>query len=273
MDTETLPPNVAYILERYYTKSFGGADNWATIQSVRLDGILHLPQGQVRFIAFKKKPNLCKVVILADGSPQMILAYDGEDAWQLRLGDGPVDMPESEALNFIRDAEIGGNLMYPQYPGKQIERLPGRTVEGASCVVLRVTRPDGQQVECALDLASYAERQAMVTNAQSGAIEVTTYSDFRRVDGLNLPFRSITMVGGVPIREVELLSVRTNTGTLPWMFRRSAAIYMPALKALRIADRPVQSLELDFPGEADAIDFVLPVLSEVERLELSGELD
>ncbi|NQY33030.1 MAG: hypothetical protein HRT56_07655, partial [Coraliomargarita sp.] len=165
MDTEFLPLQTAAILDNFYRRSFGGPENWAKVQSMRFDGILHLPQGKIRFIAFKKKPNLCKVVIFGGGAQRMIMAYDGEDAWQLMNSesDDPVDMPELEAINFIRDAELGGNLMFPKFPGKQIERLNGRIVEGSSCLVFKVTRPDGQEVEYAIDATTYSERQMAVT--------------------------------------------------------------------------------------------------------------
>ncbi|MGB0744963.1 MAG: hypothetical protein ACPGSB_10615, partial [Opitutales bacterium] len=62
-DTDGLDGKVAEILEKYYEQTFGGAENWETVQSVQFDGVLHLPQGETSFVAFKKKPDYCKVII------------------------------------------------------------------------------------------------------------------------------------------------------------------------------------------------------------------
>lgn len=276
MDTEGLPSSTAHVLDTYFTRAFGGPENWAKIQSIRFDGILHLPQGKARFVAFKKKPNLCKVVLYGGGGQRIIMAYDGQDAWQLRntQSDEPVDLSELEALNFIRDAEIGGNLMYPSLPGKQIERLPGRNVEGVSCFVLQVTRPDGQQVEYALDARTFSERQMVATNAVTRERVVTTHSDFRDVAGLQMPFRSVITVGGEQRQAIRVLRVQVNTGVISWMFQRSAAAYIPPARPSTVAQRPVESVGFEFPGDdAWAVDFVLPDLSDADRRELLRDLD
>lgn len=275
MNTATLPEMIAIPLDRYYIQAFGGQTNWAAVQSIRFDGILHLPQGKIRFIAFKKKPNLCKIVIFGEGSARMIMAYDGKDAWQLlnAESDDPVDMPELEALNFIRDAEIGGNLMYPNFPGKRIERLPDRGLDGVDCVILQVTRPDGQQVEYALDSKHLTERRMVVTNAQTGLREVTTHSDFQQVAGLQVPFRSVMHSEGKWVHEVQMLRAQVNTGVVSWMFQRSAATYIPPTRPLQVARKPSGAVDLDFPGDSGAADFVLPDLSEEDRLELLRDLD
>jgi hypothetical protein len=230
MDLEGVESRVAYVLRRYYENAFGGAVNWDTIESIRFEGTLRLPQGAVlSFVAFKKKPDYCKIVLFGAGGVRVVMAYDGVDAWQLNTAASaqPVAMPPVEALNFIRDAATGGHLLYPTQPEKRIELLGTRRVGEETCYDLRVTLMNGQQVTYAINMQSYAERQQIVVNAGSGDTEVTTHARTAEVDGLLIPTESTMTVDGEFAHEVRLRSVEVNLGLMPWMFSRPSGAYIP----------------------------------------------
>jgi uncharacterized radical SAM superfamily Fe-S cluster-containing enzyme len=221
METEGLHSKLRYLLREYYRLSFGGIENWEQVESFRFEGRLHMPQGTLDFVAFKKKPDYCKIV-LNQGRDQIVMAYDGTDAWQLNTMESsdPVAMPSLEALNFIRDAPTAGHLLYPTLPGKQIELLGMRMVEGHACYELQVTLPNGQQVTYAIERTNFVERQQRVVNAVSGAVEVTTHSELQKVQGVWVPMVSRMETEGVFTHEVRMKSVEINTGVMPWMFAR-----------------------------------------------------
>ena len=81
MDTTSLDSGLATVLRNYYRATFLNEENWAKIESIRFDGTLQFPQGVARFTAYKKKPDRCKVVLEARGG-QIVMAYDGQEAWQ-----------------------------------------------------------------------------------------------------------------------------------------------------------------------------------------------
>jgi hypothetical protein len=82
MSTRGLDSSLASVLGKYYKNTFTNDSTWEKIQSIRFDGTLHLPQGVLRFTAFKKKPDYCKVIIFAPNGARIVMAYDGQDAWQ-----------------------------------------------------------------------------------------------------------------------------------------------------------------------------------------------
>lgn len=224
-----LDPVVKRVLENYYKNSFGGDENWDKIQSVRFDGILRMPQGALSFVAFKKKPGYCKIVILGAGGARLVMAYDGFDAWQLITAesDEPTAMPPAEALNFIRDADIGGHLLYPALPGKTIELVDTRRVGEDLCHELQVTLPNGQKISYIIDAISFKERQLITVNAASGEREVVTHIADRTISGIVIPFHSKMTIDGEFVHEVRLSAARVNLGVMPWMFSRPSGAYIP----------------------------------------------
>ena len=220
---------VAGILRNYYTTSFGGQNTWEELESFRFEGVLTMPQGALHFVAFKKKPDYCKIVLFGGNDLRIVMSYDGADAWQLNTAESaePSAMPSLEALNFIRDAPTGGHLLYPALPGKQIELLGRRQVDGRGCYDLQVTLPNGQQVIYAIDLRDFVERQQIVINAVSGAIEVTTHDRSERVAGIMVPMESSMTIDGELVHSVQMRSVEVNQGLMPWMFARPSGAYIP----------------------------------------------
>lgn len=223
---------VASLLRNYYSFNFTDAESWDRLQSIRFEGLLHLPQGSLRFIAFKKKPDFTKIVIFSGDKPILVMAYDGEDAWQIDLSQSsePSSMPAVEALNFIRDATTGGHLFYPEIINKKIELKGASVVGGRRCYELLITLPNGQMVTSFLDMANFSEYQQRTTNAASGNQEMVRNLEFRDYEGIRIPVRSDLIVDGQVAHTVEMINVQFNLGVMPWMFARSSGAYLPGLK-------------------------------------------
>jgi hypothetical protein len=250
MSLQGLDPRLTWILEDYYQAAFGGQGNWSKIQSFRLEGVLRLPTGTLSFVAFKKKPDYCKIVLFAGNGARIVMAYDGSDAWQLNTMESsePIPMPSIEALNFIRDAPTAGHLLYPNLPDKQIELLGQRTVNGHECLDLRVTLADGQQVSYAIDNKEFIERQQRVTNMVSGDLEVTTLEQVKKVAGVAIPMESKMTVDGELLHEVKVHRVEANLGLMPWMFARPSGAYVPGKLPVGVEQ---QSLRLSIEESLD----------------------
>ena len=248
MDVGGLGPRVSHLLREYYRLSLGGIQSWEKVESLRFEGVLRVPQGALHFVAFKKKPDYCKIVLFA-GRERIVMSYDGTDAWQLNTMEStdPVSMPPLEALNFIRDAPTAGHLLYAALPGKKVELLGERMVGGYECYDLQVTLPDGQQVRYAIDRTDFVERQQIVVNAVSGALEVTTHGELQVVKGVSVPMMSTMETDGAFTHEVRMRSVEVNVGTMPWMFSRPAGLYIPGRLPEGVADTDPQ-LDADLAG-------------------------
>lgn len=265
------------LLSNYYQKTLGGIASWGKVQSIRFHGVLESPQGMVEFVAFKKKPNYCKIVIYGANHMRVVMATDGQDAWQLGTDASPeaIDMPELEAINFLRDASIGGHLLYPNMPGKTIDLLATERVNGELCYRFQVRLPDGLVVEYFIDVTDFVERRQVVTNAVSGQQEITDHFEHREVGGLQIPFRSVMSSNGEQVHAVRLLDVDLNVGAASWMFARDSAAYMPKSGRDRISVSGSEPVELSFPGDDSGLEsrFKMPEINEVQREELLRDIE
>ncbi len=277
MRTTGQPAAMETLLQGYYQNTLGGSVNWGRVQSVRFHGVLELPQGMVEFIAFKKKPNYCKVVLYGAEGMRLVMATDGEDSWQLVTDDAsePVDMPEADAINFLRDASIGGHLVYPNWPGKTIELLGIERVAEEMCYRVRVSLPAGLVVEYFIGLTDFVERRQVVTNAATGQQEVIDHFEHREVHGLKIPFRSVMSADGEQVHTVRLLDVDVNIGVTSWMFARDSAAYVPKAGREAVSVSGDRAVDLSFPGDDSAMEsrFKMPEINAEQREELLRDID
>ncbi len=224
METSGLDSQLASVLRDYYEYNFSDRATWGGVESIRFEGELITSHGTLRFVAFKKKPDYCKVVVFRGVQPLLVMGYDGEDAWQIDMaisGEARA-MSTGEALNFIRDATTGGHLFYPQFPGKTIE-LKGSTLTGGRrCFELLVALPNGQRVTYMLGMLGFREHQQITENALTGKREVITHTHFREHQGVRLPARSELTIDEELVHTVVVHNVQFNLGVMPWMFARAS---------------------------------------------------
>ena len=62
METSSLDRKLKRILDDYNLESFGGIKLWAELQSLQTIGEIIINNIKIPFIAYKKKPNLCKII-------------------------------------------------------------------------------------------------------------------------------------------------------------------------------------------------------------------
>lgn len=223
MNTYGLDTKLASILDKYYRNNFSSQQEWDELKSIRYGGTLLIDGGELRFNAYKKKPHYCKFTVAAANGGSIEMGYDGKDAWQsntITPESSLSTMPEAEASNFIRDATIGGHLLYPLIEGKEIELLGAAVVDKDRCYEIKVTLPDGQIIRSFLDISDFSELRRVTTNQVNGLEEVITNSDFRKISSIRIPFQSILSRDGVQIHEIRITQAKTNQGTMDWMFTR-----------------------------------------------------
>lgn len=226
LETTGIEPAVANVLRNYYERNFTDADTWAAVESLRFDGTLHLGENALPYSAFKKKPDLYRIVLSTGPRHELVMAYDGRTVWQLNTRQSALAAPmiSGEARNFIRDATTGGRLLYPGIPGKTIELVGTTLIDNRRAYELRTTLPDGQVIRSFLDMASFAEVQQITINNVTGKEELTRHSNFRMVEGIRIPFTSTLFVDGEQIHQSRIDEVRVNQGVISWMFDMPVAV-------------------------------------------------
>lgn len=226
MHTEGLPERLAALLEKYYEKTFGGRDNWATISSLRFSGQLRLSSGQeLKALAYMKKPNLMKIAVgTGDARVNFSMGYDGSEVWQSTEANGQAAVVKTvdagEAANFIRDAWFGGLLLYPTMEGKRITQGETYRIDDEPVVDIKVVSPSGAEVIYTIALTDFTERKRSSTNYANNQTEVMKLSDYREVSGMQVAFKNVLTSEGAFVHELLLDKVEINQGVASWMFSR-----------------------------------------------------
>jgi hypothetical protein len=218
-----LDESLAEILRAYYKTTYSDFRYWERLQSLRFSGTIELGSQELSFRGFKRKPDFFKIIVSRNDGSRFVSSFDGEDAWQMdtkSLNAEPVDMPEADALNFIRDAPIGGHLLYPTQEGKTITLLGKTDLGGREAYHLRIDLPDGQVIQSFLDTETFAEIRQILVNNVTGKEEITDFSDFRTVDGFRTAFKSQLTVDGQIVHRVNMHEMQTDAGVMTWMFER-----------------------------------------------------
>jgi hypothetical protein len=208
----------------------GGAENWERISSLKVSGTIKLQDGDFELSAFQKKPNLIKMAIRAN-QRELVLAYDGETAWQDLPGSESDAEPMSavEARRFIHSAQFGDYLLYPFAHGKQIEYLDTVPVEGAICHHIRVTLATGYQIDYFIDIRSYLVVKTVDTDLRSEKTNSIIYKDYVREEGIPIARQVESFEDGVWSSSLKLDTIKVNAGIIPWMFDMPPAKSTPAI--------------------------------------------
>lgn len=210
---------LASILSRYYKDALGGAENWENISSLKVSGSFQLESGEFSMTALQKKPNLIKMT-LRRKQQELVLAYDGTDAWQHRPSSDveAVLMEPDEAHRFIHGAQFGNYLLYPYAEGKSIVYLDTVPVEGSICHQIRVTLENGFQVDYFIDIRSYLEVKVDNTDLQRGVKSELIYADYTRENGIPVARKVESYEDGEWVSTLTLDEAKVNAGVVPWMF-------------------------------------------------------
>jgi len=211
---------LANILTRYYIEGLGGAENWDLISSLMATGTLTLEKGEFDLSASQKKPDLIKMTIRAN-QRDLILAYDGETAWQKLPGRDtePEPMAADEARRFIHNARFGNHLLYPFMEGKTIEYIDTVPTEGNICHQIRVTLETGYQVDYFIDIRTYLEIKVVNTDLRSETTNSVIYKDYIRESGIPIARQAESFENGKWVNSLKLEDVKVNAGVIPWMFK------------------------------------------------------
>jgi hypothetical protein len=121
------------------------------------------------------------------------------------------------------------------YAGQAVAQADGKKadvldVTGANNFAARLfIHPETRQVLMLSYKARGGNRGAQETSASATESELRwVVSDYRKVDGLNLPGRLVIFFGGQPIEEVTIKKVKINPSLKPNRFDRQETIEEPA---------------------------------------------
>jgi hypothetical protein len=201
------PQTADEVVEKHLA-AMGGRDALGKITTRKATGTftLTLPNGELAgpIELYSKRPNKTRALIVLDLTPmgmadKMTLdqKFDGTAGWTLNSvqGDNPIT---GNQLDNMRNATFPNPLINHKAQGTIVELLPNETVGGRAAIVLRVTPKAGSVSKLYLEPATHLPFRSTATigmTQMDGSVQqieqVAEASDYRKVDGLMIPFKTV----------------------------------------------------------------------------------
>jgi hypothetical protein len=119
----------------------------------------------------------------------------------------------SNLLSGVQLKQVQSDLFRILFPLILSDRVAGRKVNALDEDTVEVSE-GGQLVKLVFDSATGLLKNTLydATTANGQVSVIDTYSDYRDVEGLQLPFKVVITVSGQKLQEATMKSIRINTG-------------------------------------------------------------
>jgi outer membrane lipoprotein-sorting protein len=225
-------PAAAQTIDEIIAKSIearGGEAKLRAVKSVRMTGHIEVGPGMIAPMSLVvKRPGMVRMEFTLQGMTA-IQAYDGKAGWDVMPFQGKKDaepMAADDVKEMADQADLDGPLMDYKAKGHSVEYLGKEKVEGSDAYKLKITKKNGNVETTFIDADSGLEVKTIAKITQQGnEVEAeSTYSDFRNVDGLILPF-SIEQgrVGSPQKAKITMEKVEINPDLSDAQFQMPAA--------------------------------------------------
>jgi hypothetical protein len=184
----------------------GGLKAWRAIQSIQMTGVLDAGgRGNTRlpFTLQMKRPHYQRVAIEFQGQTA-VQVFDGQNGWKLRPFLNRMDVEpfsDDEKLRLIHQDDLDGPLIDYAAKGSLLELDGTEMVEGKPNYRLKLTMKDGTSRHIWIDGASFLESKLEGNprrlDGRMRKVE-NTLRDWRKVDGVMIPFESESKVETAP---------------------------------------------------------------------------
>jgi zinc protease len=155
---------------------------------------------------------------------EMTMVFDGTNAW-LKGPTGTRDLPGSQRENFQQQAisDVHYVLQNFEKPEYSVQYLKDEAVDGkpADVILIRYT-PSNYPMRFFLDSKTgiVLKKTARGSGASGPTIVEETYTDYRAVNGIQFPFKTLGTSEGKKISEMSVESVKVNVGVKEETFKK-----------------------------------------------------
>jgi hypothetical protein len=193
------------ILDSHF-EAIGGLEKIRSIESARVVGKMQMQGMEAPLTVVMKRPGKARVEFSIQGMTG-VQATDGTTYWQVMpfLGKTEAEPMSGEEANDLKEqADMDGPLVDWKEKGHTLELVGREEVEGTGCWKLRLVTAGGDERFYFLDEEHYVllqitgKRKIQATEVET----VTTFGDYKDVDGILAPHVMETSVKGTPFKQV-----------------------------------------------------------------------
>ncbi|MEZ5318963.1 MAG: DUF2092 domain-containing protein [Vicinamibacterales bacterium] len=198
----------------------GGAEALRAVQTIRQTAQMSIQGMTATMTTTARRPDKVRQEVAINGQ-QVITAFDGTTAWTVNPLQGvttPTAIADPGTAQLLRDqANFDGPLLDYKTNGTKIEMVGTEAVGGKQAHHLKVTLKSGGVQDLYLDPATGLEMR-LVLQTPNGPV-VQDISDYRKVNGLTVPFSISMTVGGMPAGTITVTNMEFNPAIDDAIFR------------------------------------------------------
>jgi hypothetical protein len=204
--------NLENILDAYYKKV--GSEKISKWQTMIITGKTIAGGGEYPFTVTIKRPDKVRITAEVQGM-KMIQVFDGTSGWSVLPWTGSTDpqaMTEDQAKSLKDQAEIEGTLYNWEKKGHKVELTGKEDMEGTSAYKIKVIKANGNIETLFMDTENFVIlKQATIMKIQGNETESESlFSDFREVEGVMMPFNTISKYKEQVVSNVSFEKVEVN---------------------------------------------------------------
>jgi len=211
-------------------KSKGGLEKIRATETVRMSGTIvardpSAKEMKATMSILARRPNLMRRETTVEGQ-QAVMAFDGKTFWMARGDQPPQQLPGAQAAYAMQDAEFDSVFVDYKEKGHKIALVGKESLDGQPVYHVKVTKKTGPAQDFYLDAETGLERKISVrvdAPDQPAVTFVTEMSDYRDVDGRQIPFKTVQSQNGVAVTTVTLEKVEFNVPADDSLFRMPPA--------------------------------------------------
>lgn len=196
-----------------YLKASGGEKEMAAITTIKMVGESTSPRGNAPMTIIKKAPNKNKMLISPMGT-DMTMAYDGETAWMINpWAGGAAKILEGPEAKMVPQDEIENPFVNYVDKGHTVKLLGEEDVNDEAHYKVRLTKKSGDEIIYYFnaDTGLPSQMKMLLTEGQAkGSILVTTFEDYKKIDGFMMPFTSDRIIDGVSTGKYVIAEIMIN---------------------------------------------------------------
>jgi len=200
-----------------YIEFIGGDSNWKHVNTLITSGEYNYGGIKFPFTAYSKAPNLYKFVVPFEGK-YYAQAFDGYQGWKIdafKNETKPTMLTGKAAKAMANEADVELEDTFINYRQKGHKAIDEGTdtVDEKICSRVKLIRKSGAEETYYFDRSSgsLVLKIGLSKNAElPGTLLNTTYSDYRDVQGIKIPFKAVSKSNDQIILEITLNKAEIN---------------------------------------------------------------
>jgi len=194
----------------------GGTARLKDVQTIKQTATLSMQGRDANITIYSKRPNLIRQEITADGR-LVVNGFDGLTPWILNpnVSPRPIVLTGPQADQIKQESNFDGPLLDYKSEGTTVAMSGYEMIGGRRVVHLRLTASSGQRSDVYLDGDTFLEARistqaAMGPQTASPVRRDQELLDYRKVDGIPVPYLVRTLLNGVLQSELKVQTVEFN---------------------------------------------------------------